>query len=123
MRFLSIVAIGAALALSTPAMAQSVSCTRDAIFAGGGAWNFTCKEDPVVPGPNNNLYPFGRLNHCIPYAATNGNVPRGSAEAIAGWVRVVNDHKVLTFIDDGEAAPAFCPVVGSRYVKGFGTND
>jgi hypothetical protein len=108
-RALSFAAGMALIAVSANAQTP-VSGTRDTVFAGGGAFNFTLKEIPDQ-------------NFCIPYAATNGNVPRGSAEAIAGWKDVVNQHTNLSFTDDGPVSPQICPKPGSHAVQGVGSNN
>jgi hypothetical protein len=103
-------AAGMTLMAGTASAQTTVSGTRDTVFAGGGAFNFTLKEIPDQ-------------NFCIPYAATNGNVPRGGAEAIAGWKDVVNQHTALSFTDDGPVSAQICPRPGSHAVQGVGSNN
>jgi hypothetical protein len=100
---------------ATAAHAQSVSCTRDTVFAGGGAFNFTCKP---VEGQSY------AANYCIPYLSVNAPpVPRGGADAINGWANVVNNHTSLTFTDIGAASAQVCGTPGSHQVQGVGSNN
>ena len=88
--------------LATAAQAQTVvSGTRDTVFAGGGAFNFSIKENPGQ-------------NYCIPYAAVNVDVPRGGADAINQWVNTVQLHTTFTFTDAGDASSAVCPDMGTN---------
>jgi hypothetical protein len=99
------------------AMAQPltpVSGMKDTVLAGGGAYNFTMKpQDGVTYAPN----------YCIPYAAVNGNTPRGGADAINGWVNTVNVHHSLSFVDAGPADPQVCATPGSHLAQAIGSND
>jgi hypothetical protein len=93
-----------------PAIAQTtVSGTRDTVFAGGSAFNFTLKE---IPGQN----------FCIPYASTGaGPAVPGGADAINQWVNTVQNHTNLSFTDVGETG--ICAVPGSHAVRGVGSNN
>ena len=107
-------ALGVALA-STSAMAEdTVSCTRDTVGGGGGAFNFTCKPE------NGKVF---AANYCIPYLSQNPTPPRGAADAINAWVEVVNTHTSLNFIDQGAISGQICGVPGSHQVRQVGSNN